>query len=491
MYRKALGVERSFPALHQLGVLLSQQGRPQEACLILEEAVSKNPQSAETERELGAAYQSLRDKARAADHFQRSIEINPAQPNILYRLFQLLTALQAADRARDLLIEVTTQKPEMAPAFYLLAYIHFYSGQPNEAQAAIRRAIAIEPKNCMNHRVLSLMKTYTPDDPDLLALESLHRDEASLPLDQIIALRFALAKAYGDIGEHNRRFDELLTANRLVRSRLVYNENNAKHEMDRLKSLFTADMLKHWAGKCDTAARPIFVLGMPRSGTTLTEQIVARHPDVESTGENTAFPDAVGAIMPNFINEPAITVDKLEALAQDYVRANSPIAGNDKRTTDKMLGNVGLVGLIHLAFPNAKFIHVVRNPVDTCLSCFSTKFGGDQQAFSYDLRDLGGYYRIYKDLMAHWRQVLPEGVLLRVNYEELVADQRGQTERLLAHCGLSWDDSCLAFEKSKFVNTASAGQVRQSMNRKSIGRWRPEARLLQPLLDGLGRENEH
>jgi hypothetical protein len=171
-----------------------------------------------------------------------------------------------------------------------------------------------------------------------------------------------------------------------------------------------------------------------------------------------------------------------------YVAALRPLATDALRITDKMLANFHFVGLIHLILPQARIIHVVRDPVDTCLSCFSKLFSFEQR-FTYDLGELGRFHRSYQRLMAHWRAIVPAHVLLEVHYERLVADLGTEARRIVAHCGLPWDDACLAFhETSRPVRTASVAQVRLPIYQGSVGRWRPDAALLRPLLEGLGAD---
>jgi hypothetical protein len=247
----------------------------------------------------------------------------------------------------------------------------------------------------------------------------------------------------------------------------------------------------------DASQIPIFVLGMPRSGTTLIEQIIASHPMVHGGGELQAlneivlggrevtdnvipFPESVPALDPSAVQQiGARYVDVLRRLA---VKAGR----NAERVTDKMPSNYYFVGLIHLALPNAKIVHAVRDPVDTCISCFSKLFSAEQN-HTYDLGELGRYYRRYQRLMEHWRHVLPPGRMLEVRYEEVVADLEGQVRRIISHCGLPWDDRCLSFHKTERpVRTASATQVRQPIYKSAVGRWRVYEEQLGPLLDALG-----
>ncbi len=170
-------------------------------------------------------------------------------------------------------------------------------------------------------------------------------------------------------------------------------------------------------------------------------------------------------------------------------RESAPLAPRARRITDKMPANFRYAGLIHLALPNARIVHMRRDPVDTCLSCFSILFGGDQP-FTYDLGELGRYYRAYQRLMEHWRAVLPPGVMIEVQYEALVGDFEPEARRILAHCGLEWNEACLDFHQTERpVHTASSVQVRQPIYRSSVGRWRPDAEELRPLLDALAASN--
>ncbi|MDZ7830073.1 MAG: sulfotransferase [Halofilum sp. (in: g-proteobacteria)] len=229
---------------------------------------------------------------------------------------------------------------------------------------------------------------------------------------------------------------------------------------------------------------------MPRSGTTLVEQMLASHPRVHGAGErpdlralieradrdhDAPFPQWVAALAPG----------ETASLGRAYCRMVVDPHGAD-RVTDKMPANFAYAGLIRLALPNARIIHVRRDPADTCVSCFTYLFSG-RQGFTYDLRDLGRYYRAYDALMAHWRDVLPGDFLLEVPYEELVDEPARWIEWMLSHCGLEWDDACLQFHRSeRAVRTASAEQVRQPVYRSAIGRWRTYREHLSPLFEALG-----
>jgi hypothetical protein len=232
---------------------------------------------------------------------------------------------------------------------------------------------------------------------------------------------------------------------------------------------------------------------MPRSGTTLVEQILSSHPEVFGAGEITDFDKAVaglGGVAAGALHSPEavslMSADQFRRIGASYVERLAAIApARAARITNKTPGNFSLAGLIHLALPNVRFIHMRRDAVDTCLSCFSSLFVGNLP-YAYELGELGRYYRAYEALMAHWREALPRGVMLEVRYEELVADLEGQARSIVGHCGLEWDARCLDFHQNRRqVRTASATQVRERIYKSSVGRWRRYEPFLGPLLAEL------
>jgi hypothetical protein len=329
----------------------------------------------------------------------------------------------------------------------------------------------------------------------LAALHALENDLASLSGEQQIPLHFALGKAYADLGEHPRSFAYLLKGNALKRAGVRYDEAATLKRFERIQAAFTSELLREKAGAGDGSTAPVFVLGMPRSGTTLVEQILASHSKVFGAGELDAFGRAVASIatvngvaFPEFAS--TISAEGLRSLGESYVERLSRAPAAAGRIVDKMPSNFAFVGLIHLALPHARIIHTRRDPLDTCLSCFSILFTSEH-AHAYDLGELGRFYRGYASLMTHWRNVLPPGVMLEVQYEDVVDDLEGQARTIIAHCGLEWEDSCLAFHATQRpVETASARQVRQPIYRSSVGRWRSYAGLLQPLRRALGLPDE-
>jgi hypothetical protein len=317
--------------------------------------------------------------------------------------------------------------------------------------------------------------------------------DTSLAPEEQIELHFALAKGLADAGEHEQAFRHLLEGNTLKRRTVAYDEAATLDLFDRTRAVFTPDLMRAGRGLGNDSSTPVFVLGMIRSGTTLVEQILASHPQVHGAGERTDFANLVArgrqstdgavTVFPELFE--TINGEELERLGSDYVGSLRAAAPDAARIVDKMPGNFRFVGAIHLALPNARIIHVRRDPIDTCLSCFSILFAGDQP-FAYDLEELGRYYRGYTALMEHWRGLLPPHALLEIRYEELIADTPRQARRIVEHCGLEWDDNCLSFHRTpRPVRTASTLQVRRPIYQTSVGRWWPYREQLGPLFAAL------
>ena len=264
------------------------------------------------------------------------------------------------------------------------------------------------------------------------------------------------------------------------------------HYTQRLIGTFGSKLFEREQTTGASSRAPIFIIGMPRSGTTLIEQILSSHPHIQAFGEMLHMDEAISSAF-STKQVPLSYPDSLATLkakdlgdvGHDYLSRVPELATGKTRFTDKLPANFLNIGLIHLTLPNARIIHVDRDPLDTCVSCFSKLFRRGQE-FTYELGELGRYYRRYYELMAHWRSVLPENAILDVTYENLIEDVEGQSRRLIEYCGLEWDDRCLRFyETQRAIDTASAVQVRKPAYRGSIGRWRRYASYIAPLKDEL------
>ncbi len=351
-------------------------------------------------------------------------------------------------------------------------------GRLDEAAASYRAALHIDPAYGDAHRNLGTINTYQTGDPHIAAMAAALDDPATTTSNRL-NLHSALAKAYEDIGKFDKVFACLDASNNLRRETISYVMADRDRDVDQTIATFTPALLSRFNGGGCESELPIFIVGMPRSGSSLVEQILASHPQIHGAGERRDMGRI--AATPGNIGD-AGTID-LEALVQTYIDAIRHDGAT--RVIDKAPGNFERLGLIRLILPRARIIHCHRDPMDTCLSCFKTLFQ-ESNGYSYDLTELGHYYRAYERPMDHWRAVLP-GTILDVGYEDVVDDVETMARRLVDFCGPPWDDTCLSFHETKRpVHTASGVQVRKPIYKSSLGRWRHYEHHLGPLVEALG-----
>jgi tetratricopeptide (TPR) repeat protein len=484
-YRKALAANPGYAEAHNnLGAALRVLERCEEAVEHFRKALAVNPDYAEAHCNLGAALGILDRHQQALPHFQRALAIRPGFAEAHCNLGASLQQLRQHDAALAAFERALAIKPDLAEAHHGRGTTLRTLGRLAEGRRALERAVALAPRKSQFYGSLAESKRFTDGDPHLAMIEALAHDIGALSEEDRMHLDFALGKVYADLGRHEQSFSRLLEGNALKRKRVVYDEAAAMAQLELTRELFTSEAMRKGSGLGDPSSVPVFIIGMPRSGTSLVEQILASHPQVHGAGELSDFEAALASLRGPGAR-PGLGREELRRVSGLYLERLSAAAPAAARITDKMPANFRYAGLIHLALPNARIIHTRRDPVDTCLSCFSILFGRSQ-LFTYDLAELGRYYRGYAGLMEHWRQVLPPEVMLEVRYEELVADFATQARRIVAHCGLDWNESCLHFHNTRRpVWTASAVQVRQPIYRSSVGRAAPYRHRLGPLLDAL------
>jgi tetratricopeptide (TPR) repeat protein len=491
-----------------VGTILGALGRPHEALPFLKRAVTMNPADPAMLNNLGAVLRETGRTAAALEFFERAIAIAPTYPDARQNLaaaltksgayaqaiphYEILLTLlpdsaqthnalarslcKAGRRAEGLAAyeEIIAQHPDYDLAFADYGHALQEYGDFDDAVAAYVRAIDLAPHTGSYYRFLADTHPNALTDEHIATLtELLHRDK--LPDDDRIEANFALARVYEAAGGYARSFGHLVDANALRRKFIDYDERRALDAFEQMAEAFSREFFSTRYEGSDVSSVPIFIFGMPRSGTTLIEQILASHPAVFAAGEISLFADSIYEKHR----------DHLREIGRRYVEELRKLAPDAARITDKLPLNFLNAGLIHSVLPNARMIHAVRNPVDTCLSCFSQNFLGDQP-WAYDLVEIGRYYRGYERLMAHWHAVLPPDAMLDVRYEDVVDDLETQARRIIAFCGLEWDDACLRFyETQRPVRTASVAQVRQPIYRNSINRSQQYGDLLRPLMDVL------
>jgi hypothetical protein len=326
---------------------------------------------------------------------------------------------------------------------------------------------------------------FAPGDPAISSMQGLLAPGAPQSHADRMMLNFALGKAFLDIGDSETAFRHLHEGNRMKRAVTPYDAAADQKLFAGVAEAFSAELLRRLADQGSHCSMPIFVIGMPRSGATLIEQILASHPAVHGAGELKYIQRLVDEMggLPRGVS--TLNSERLARMGDDYAARVGTLAEGKARVVDKAPGNFLYAGLIRLILPQAKIIHSRRDPVDTCLSCYAKLFS-DALNFTYDLTELGRCHRDYQALMAHWRAVLPASHFLEVDYEAVVQDIEAQARRMLDFLGLPWHPACLDFYRTeRVVRTASANQVRQPIYRTSRRRWRKHAENLGPLLQAL------
>jgi predicted O-linked N-acetylglucosamine transferase (SPINDLY family) len=492
---RALALRGDFAeVLSNRGNILRELGRYDEALASYDRALALRPDYAEALTNRGLTLHGLNRFDEALMHHERALAARPDLAEALANRGLALHRLKRTEEALASYERALRSRPDYPEAHCMLGVTLIELGRLPQARAALQRAVELAPGKVRYYRNLADIARFIPGDAHLPALEKLAGSDAALSEDERIELHFALGQAYEDLGRHPEAFAHWHNGNALKRRQVAYDEAATLTRLNGMRATFTSDLVARWQNVGHQSCLPVFIVGMARSGSTLVEQILASHPQVFGAGELDYFAEAVRAASSKFRDArqqtSTLTAEDFRDLGQRYIAAVERHAPQAGRITDKMPGNFVFAGLIHLALPNATIIHTVRDPVDTCVSCFSKLF--KEQPHTYDLAELGRYYRHYRALMAHWHKVLPPGRILDVCYEDVVADLEGQARRIIAHCGLPWDPRCLEFHKTQRpVFTVSAAQVRQPIYNSAVGRWRVHEQALAPLLAELGIADAH
>ncbi|HEX4145068.1 MAG TPA: tetratricopeptide repeat protein [Pirellulales bacterium] len=490
-FERAIALSPDYPEAHNnLGVALGNLRKLDEAVTRFEQAITLRPDYAEAHNNLGNALREQGKSDQAMARYRQALALKPNYVDAHNNLGGMFQHQGSLDQAVAQYEQAVALAPNLPEIHNNLANALTQQGKFDEAAAHYRQALAIRPDYPEAHHDFGHAKTFSAGDADLAVLKNLAADAGRLPPSKLLYVHFALGKALEDVGDYPRAFEHWLQGNALKRQQIDYDETSWRRTFQLVAKVFGPEVFDRFHAVGDPSSTPIFIVGMIRSGSTLVEQILASHPLVHAAGELEnldrvvqAVSDSAGQPVPACIE--MLDGDRLDRLGQAYL-ASLPTPPTGKvRITDKAPGNFFHVGLIRLILPNARIIHTVRDPADTCVSCYSKLFTHGQP-FSYDLAELGRYYRWYHELMQHWRNVLPAGAMLDVSYENVVDDLEQQARRLIDFCGLPWDDRCLKFHETRRpITTASNVQVRRPLYRSSVQRWRRYEAHLQPLLTEL------
>tara|TARA_R110002124_G_scaffold233406_1_gene398656 strand:- start:6218 stop:8647 length:2430 start_codon:yes stop_codon:yes gene_type:complete len=443
----------------------------------LKEALKLSPNDPRSYVKLTNIYERLDAPEEALEAINKAIELAPEVPMCLLRKASLLHVSNNVEASLEVFDQVIKTNPEIMCAYSAKAEALIALNQTDKALATVREGLAIDKTYPPLYFTLASLKTFkSEDDEDFQNLLKLQDKAKSMGLTCEASLNFSLAKAYDNFKKDEKAFEYYIAANTTRRKALPYNAANAATNFERTKEEYSAEALKAFEGFGCKSDTPIFIVGMPRSGTTLTEQIMSSHPDIFGAGELGDIP----RMRRKFGGVSEQTVCEMGETYVEYAKEHV-IGGPFKHITDKMPGNYMNIGLIASVLPNAKIIHCCRNPFDTCLSNYKQNFMMGQH-WSYDLEELGQEYLRYLDMMEHWHKVLP-GRILDISYEETVADLETQARKLIDFVGLEWNDACAMPHKQKrSVLTASKMQVTQPVYQSSVEKWKIYEKQLQPLV---------
>ena len=501
IYRQILQRDpKHVEALRLLALVAFHAEHYGQAEKLLKRAVEIAPDYVAGWIDLSRAQLERLDLPAAAASIERAALLNPRSANVQVHVANVQARSGRHGDAIETYRHATTLNPDSTPAHLGLGNTLKTVGRQAEAIEAYRRATVLRPAASEAWWSLSNLKTFRFEDAEIAEMErQLARDD--LGEEQRVQFSFALAKAREDRGEYARAFELYTAGNRARRALEHYDAVQTEVINDRIRAVFDAEFLARHAGAGDPDPAPIFVVGLPRSGSTLIEQILSSHSQVDATHE---LPDAgrlvqrIGRDADGRLAYPEaareFTPREFAAFGRTYIEDTRKYRQGAPRFVDKMPNNFANIGLLALALPNARFIDARRHPLDTCLSCYRQLFARGQP-FTYDLTELGEYYLEYEKMMAHWRTALP-GRVLAVQYEDVVADQAGETRRLLDYCGLPWEEGCLRYwETRRAIRTASSEQVRLPIYDDSVSRWRnyerelaPLIEILRPVLPAFGRD---
>lgn len=403
----------------------------------------------------------------------------------------LLTRLQLFKQARSQFLRACELDPDNGEHYYNLATVERFLGDRDAAEDAINSCIALRPADAAAHLLRAGLRTQTKDKNNIQALLDAHALMRDLPRD-LLQVCFALFKELEDTEDYERAFQYLEEGARLRRTHMQYTPENDLGSMREIRNVYTREVIEA-SREGHVSAEPIFIIGMPRTGTTLVERILGSHSVVRSAGESQAFAVELTQQCKRIAASPPANLRELVRLSKDvdfaalgaaYVDAARPVGEPTAHFIDKLPLNFLYAGLIHLALPKARIVMLDRDPMDTCFAVFKTLFAGIYP-FSYDLGELANYVVEYRKLMNHWQEVMP-GVMHVVRYEDLVTNPQPVIESLLDYCSLSYEDSCRQFFTNPDASTtASAVHVRSDVYTTSVGRWRNYERQLQPVADIL------
>lgn len=477
-------------AAYNFGITLRDAKKPEIALKALQKTILLKPDHAEAHAALAPVMEDLGWREDALEIYRRAIELQPDSIKLITAHSRALMTSNKVEEAEAVLRPLLEKYPEMPGIQAQFASVRLFQGDRKAAAEIANAVIEKFPRTAGVHYTLSQAEREGDHAARIVQINEVLASGVE-EKEAVSALEFALATRHEALKQREEAFGHYIRANTAKREALedrgvVYNREAEEARTDLMKRIYPGPEIFDGPTGSDSEM-PVFIVGMPRSGTSLTEQILASHPRMAGAGELTAIGNAVKRLHEalGYPRNPP-TEKALKNIAQFYLQRLREVDAAALRVTDKMPGNYNQIGLIARIFPKARIIHCRRNPVDNCLSCFVQNFGAEGLSWSFDLEDAAHQYREYHRLMAHWREVLPPGQMLEIDYEDTVADLEGQARKLVDFVGMEWDEACLSFHENKrAVVTASHDQVRRPIYNTSVGRWKRYGPKVQPLVEAL------
>lgn len=488
LYRKLFPRHKTNPDfLLQMAITAVNLKKYDRAKKLAENVLKISPHAGPAHNVLGAIAINRRHLPAAVDHFRNCVACTPQNIDAYLNLANALNLRNRSSEALEQLRHASELAPNRADIHYLIAAALRSLGQTEAAGAACRRALDLTPDYAGAWKLLADMGQLSVAQ-DITQIEALIA-EGGLPPANLGKLHFALAARLEKDGDFNAAFDHYRIGNALIRETLDYDVSNDEDLMERIAETFQPALLNRLRAQNTDRERMIFIVGMPRSGTTLVEHILASHSSVYAAGETPYMQHALathGATKELTYPESARRWKHkhIHSIGRAYLRSIDALNDIAPHVTEKLPGNFLYLGAIHAIFPQARIIHCRRDPIDTCLGNYRQLFTSGQY-FSYSQDDLVRYYKAYARLMKHWHSALGD-CIMDIQYEQLVDAPEPTARKIVAHCGLDWEDACIDVRKaSRPVRTASATQIRDGIHSGYVERWRKFENHIQPLIEGL------
>jgi len=486
--KKLIEQHPKSPFLYNLlGMILTGQEKIEHAIILYEKSISTDPNFAMAYNNLGLLYNEHKSNTKKAEHlYKKAISLNPKLSEPYNNLGALRNAESRYKEAIDYYKKAISLNPKFSQPHHNIGNVYLTTGNFVEAKKSFKESLKLDPNHSNSHRSLSRLTKYRSDtDENFKELINTYYRINISDTENKTNLGFALGKAYEDIKNFDKSFTYYIEANTIYRKKINFSLKLEKEKFQEIKNTFHIKLYEKYQNTGSKDQSVIFILGMPRSGTTLLEQILSNHPKIFGGDEQEFIPELLQKKFGNhqlrLFFEEIVNFDEsdFKVIGEEYINKIKNISNNSEKSTDKLPENFLWIGFIKLILPYAKIIHCTRRPEDICLSLFKNHFPSGKIKYSYDLKEIVEYYNLYNDLMKHWYGLFPN-FILNVKYENLISNTENEVKNLLRFCNLDWNDNCLNFYNNKRpIKTASDIQARNKIYKSSMNSWEKYEKYLK------------